>query len=133
MLTREKTLEHLQEEETNRMVIKRFIKALKGSEKRAFPRIEYPPAQRPRFKVGENEMAVTNISVSGLSFLHDKQTPIKIGTWISGKIVFLNGKSIDMTGQVIWKTSGEVGLLFSGRIAYPIIEEQMSIHKTENT
>ena len=114
------------------MVIKKIIKALKGSDKRAFPRIEYPPAQRPRFIVGKNEMLILNLSVTGFSFLRDKQMPLEIGKWINGTIVFLNGKSIDTTGQVVWKTGGKVGLLLSGRIAYPIIEEQMSIYMTEN-
>ena len=109
------------------MPIKRFIKGLKGPEKRTFPRVEYPPTKRPMIKLGEYEMEILNISVSGLSFLYDKKTPIKIGKWIDGKIIFLNGKSIDINGQVAWKKGKKVGLLLSVRIAYPIIEEQMSI------
>jgi len=114
------------------MGIKKLIKAWKGEDKRYYDRVEYPPDQRPVLKVGEHEMEVINISVTGLYFLPNKETHLEIDQWVDGEIVFADGKSIDITGQIAWENDNEAGLHLNGGIAFPIIEEQISLQKTES-
>ncbi|MFC1811111.1 PilZ domain-containing protein [Thermodesulfobacteriota bacterium] len=114
------------------MSIKKLIKAWKGKNKRYYDRVEYPPDQRPILKVEEHEMEILNISVTGLYFIHDLEWSVEIDQWIDGEIVFSDGKSIEIAGQVVWIEDNEAGLHLSGGVAFPIIEEQISFHKTES-
>ncbi|MFC1488383.1 PilZ domain-containing protein [Thermodesulfobacteriota bacterium] len=108
------------------MGIKKLIKAWKGEDKRYYDRVEYPPDQRPVLKVEEHEMEILNISVTGLYFIHDPKWNMEIDQWVDGEIVFSDGKTIDITGQIVWKNDNEAGLHLSGGFAFPIIEEQIS-------
>ncbi len=114
------------------MVLKRLTKLWKGEDKRYYDRVEYPPDQRPVLKVEEHELEVINISVTGLYFLHNNKTDMEIDQWVDGEIVFADGKSIDITGQIVWKNDNEAGLHLNGGFAFPIIEEQISLQSTEN-
>jgi len=101
----------------------------KRPERRAYIRIEYPPKERPRFKVGEHEMEVINLSEKGLKFLDNKQAYGTSGKMIDGALIFLNGKLIKLRGQIVLNQGNEVGILINGRIAYPIMEEQRDLIK----
>jgi hypothetical protein len=113
------------------MGIKKLIKAWKGEDKRYYDRVEYPPDKRPVLKVEGYELEVINLSVTGLYFLHNKKTHMEIDQWVDGEIVFADGKSIDITGQIVWKNDNEAGLQLNGGFAFPIIEEQIFLQKTE--
>ena len=115
------------------MVIKKLAKAWKSDDRRYYDRVEYPPDQRPILKVEEHEMEILNISVTGLYFLHDKNIHVEIDRWVDGEIVFSDGKSIEIAGQIVWIEGDEAGLHLSGGIAFPIIEEQISLQKAESS
>ncbi len=120
------------------MVLKRLGKLWKGkdkkgiikggaSEQREFIRLLYPPTKRPKFKFGEHELEVIDISESGLKLLNDKE--IKLGQLISGEIVLLSGKSINLTGEITWEHSNEVGLLITLIPRSIILEEERALSK----
>ena len=94
------------------------------TERRAFIRIEYPTAERPRFLVEDHEMEVINLSERGLKILDDKQILGKTGKTIKGKLQFTNGKAVNLLGQIVWTQGNEIGIIINGRIAFPLMEEQ---------
>ena len=98
-------------------------------ERRSFIRIEYPPNERPRFKVDEHEMEVVNLSEKGLKFLDDTQTYGTAGKKVEGTLIFSNCKFVKLLGQIVWNQGSEVGILFNGRIAFSIMEEQRAMIK----
>ena len=109
------------------MVIKRLLKQLMGKdtyavpETREYTRLVYPSMQRPKLKVREHEMEIIYISEKGIKFFKDEQT--KIGRCVHGTAVLLSGKSIDITGKIIWQHENGVGLLAKRILPSIIIEE----------
>ena len=77
-------------------------------------------------------MEILNISVTGLYFLHDKNIHVEIDKWVDGKILFADGKSIEIAGQIVWIEDNEAGLHLNGGIAFPIIEEQIALLEAES-
>jgi len=106
------------------------VEAPKGAEKRAFIRIEYPPKKMPIFRVGKDgkqEMKVINISERGIKLLNYKK--LEVGSYIRGTIVFLNGTSVTLSGQAVWKEGKEIGVLIMGTIPYSVMEEQRAFSR----
>jgi len=119
------------EEETNGTEVKRLIKRLlelwkgedkyDGPEKRNFARLVYPSSKRPTLKIKEHELEVIDISEEGLKLLNPMQKGF--GEKVYGTVALLSGKSIDITGKIVWQAEGTFGLLTTRIPSSTIIEE----------
>ena len=114
------------------MSIKKLVKAWKGEDQRYYDRVEYPPDHRPVLKVEGHEMEILNLSLTGLYFIHDPEWSMEIDQWVDGEIVFSDGKSIDISGQIVWTKGNETGLHLSGGMAFSVIEEEIALLETES-
>lgn len=109
------------------MGIKKLLKRLRGKDKydgperRKFARLKYPPSHRPKLKIKDYELEVIDISEEGLKFLNYMQK--KFGKKIYGTVVLLSGKSIEVTGKIVWQSENELGLLAASIPRSTIIEE----------
>ena len=129
------------EEETNgtevKSLIKRLMELWKGEDKydeperREFARLVYPPTNRPKFKIREYDMEVIDISEKGIKLFKDEQ--IDIGQCVHGTAKLLCGKSIDITGKIIWQSEREVGLLTKPILRSVIIEEIRTVLRGQDS
>ena len=109
------------------MVFKKLLKRWQGKdkydgpEKRNFVRLVYPSSKRPTFKIKEHELEVIDISEEGLKLLNPMQKGF--GEKVYGTIALLSGKSIDITGKIVWQAEGTFGLLTTRIPRSTIIEE----------
>ena len=97
------------------MVFKKLLKRWHGKdkydgpEKRKFARLVYPSSPRPTFKIKEHKLEVIDISEEGLKLLN----PMLEEFWgkVHGTVVFLSGKSMDISGKIVWRAEGVIGFL----------------------
>ena len=83
-------------------------------ERRIHSRKEYGPKERPRLKVGKIEFEVVDISERGIKFINNKK--INMEGWISGTLIFLDNRSIEIDAIVVRKRDDEIGLHLVGPI-----------------
>lgn len=88
-------------------------------------RLEYPPGERPVFKVRKYVFDVVDISQGGLRFVNDKA--VKFGKWLSGTIVFPSGEMIERDARVVWSYHNVYGIEFLIRIPFKIMLEQQKL------
>ena len=86
----------------------------KDPERRIHSRKEYKSKQRPRLKVGKMVFEVVDISERGLKFINNKK--INIEGWVSGTLIFLDNRSVEIDGIVVRKRDGEIGVHLVGPI-----------------
>lgn len=112
------------------MVLKRLLelwqdkKKYEDTERRKYIRLVYPPMTRPRLKIRKHDFEVINISQEGLKFINYKK--IELGEIIYGTVTLLTGKSLKITGKIMWKGGDEVGLLAT-RISQSVVIEEIKI------
>ena len=97
----------------------------KVPEKRQYVRFEYPARCRPTFNVREQALKVVNISERGLKLSNDKQADL--GALVHGDILFFNGKSMAITGEIVWARGAEIGMLTAPISESFIVEEIRSV------
>lgn len=97
--------------------------------KREFPRIVYPPTNRPSLKYGDHELEIIDISEKGLKLSNEGQ--VDLGRLIHGEVILLNGRSIHVDGEVAWSLNNEVGLLMA-LIPSSIIAEERRVLSRKN-
>lgn len=113
------------------MLLKKLLERLPrkdkqiAEERRKFARLVYSSNKRPKLKVRGQEMEVIDISEKGLKILKGQQT--KIGDCVHGTTELLSGKSLDITGKIVWEHGNEVGLLITKIPESIIVEEIRSI------
>jgi hypothetical protein len=91
-------------------------------ERRKDSRTEYLNIERPRLKIGKHKFEVLDISQRGLKFLNDKE--VNLSEYISGKLTFLCGESIDIEGSLIWEQDDDFGLYLKNHIPSDIIQKE---------
>lgn len=97
-------------------------KKYEGIERRKYPRIEYLNIEGPRLKIGKHKFEVLDISQRGLKFLNDKE--VNLSEYISGKLTFLCGESIDIEGLLIWEQDDDFGLYLKNLIPSDMIQKE---------
>ncbi|MBC8392322.1 MAG: PilZ domain-containing protein [Deltaproteobacteria bacterium] len=80
-----------------------------GQEKRKFVRLIYPPPKRPLLKVRNYEVEVVDISERGIRLFNYMQHEFDKN--IQGMVVFQNGTSLEVNGEIVWQFKNELGLL----------------------
>lgn len=93
-----------------------------GSEKRAFFRVSYQPAKRPKLTLGMHEFEIADISEGGIRFINNQK--IKLAASVRGTAHFLSGASMDIEANIVWEQSSEVGLLLKNYIPPAIMEKE---------
>lgn len=68
----------------------------------------YHPTERPRLKIGKNEFEVTDISEGGIRFINNRKDHVMNN--ISGLLMFVNGETIGVEGQVVWEEKNTLGV-----------------------
>ncbi len=91
-------------------------------ERRKDSRTEYLNIEGPRLKIGKHKFKVLDISQKGLKFLNDKE--VNLSEYISGKLTFLCGESIDIEGSLIWEQDDDFGLYLKNHIPSDIIQKE---------
>jgi len=113
------------------MLIRKLLERLRGrdtyedTEKRAYARLVYPSMRRPKLKIKADKMDVIDISEKGVKFIKDKQQTL--GECVHGTTELLSGKSIDISGKIVWESNNEVGLLIAQIKESVIIDEIRTI------
>ena len=92
------------------------------TEKREFVRLRYPVEDRPKLKIAEHELQVVDISEEGIKVFNEQR--IDLEKKVSGTVIFNSGKSIDVSGTVVWSRNNEFGMLIT-RIGQTIIVEEI--------
>jgi hypothetical protein len=100
----------------------------KAPERRECIRFEYPPEHRPVFRVRNKKLKIIDISEQGLKLLNDKQ--VKLGAMVHGSILFLNGKSMEITGKIVWEHDNQIGLLLAPLPPSVILAEIRNLMRT---
>ncbi len=92
-----------------------------GPEKRKFARVVYPSSQRPILEIKEHKLEVVDISEEGLKLVN----PIlkEFGGKVYGTIALLSGKSMGISGKIVWQAEGTFGFLTTRIPKSTIIEE----------
>lgn len=94
-----------------------------GLEKRSFFRVVYRrPGARPRLQVSGDNFPVADISQSGVRFINDRH--IFLDHTIEGTIVFSDGETVHITGEVEWKKNDEISLLLKELISHTTISKE---------
>ncbi len=92
-----------------------------GPEKRKFARLIYPPSQRPTFKIKEHKLEVIDISEEGLKLLNPMLEEF-VGK-VYGTVALLSGKSMGISGKIVWRAEGTLGFLATRIPESTIIKE----------
>lgn len=72
-----------------------------GRNLRKFFRVAYPPELMPTFRGDGTEFLVTEVSEGGLRIRCDNRFRFRMGTEISGEIVFLDGGIVAISGIIL--------------------------------
>ena len=81
----------------------------------------------PKLIVREYELEVIDISEGGMKLLNYMRRDF--GRQIFGTVVLLSGKSIDISGKIVWQYNNEFGLLIARIPRSVIIEEIQTLLK----
>lgn len=92
------------------------------AERRQFPRLVYARGERPILKIRDCELEVLDISEKGLKLLNIRQE--RLGDKIHGTIVFLSGRTVPVTGTIVWQQKKELGVLVSD-ISPSVVQEEV--------
>ena len=98
---------------------------------RAYFRVGYPLAERPRLILGDAIHQVLDCSEGGFRY-HSAGFPSpEIGTFIEGRIRFRRGAQVEVKGHVVWTQRGQVAVaLEDSQIPLSIIyDEQRYLRK----
>ena len=98
------------------------MKKYEDIERRKDPRTAYLSIERPRLKIGKHKFEVLDISQIGLKFLNNKE--VNLSEYISGKLTFLCGESIDIEGSLIWEQDDDFGLYLKNHIPSDMIQKE---------
>jgi hypothetical protein len=98
------------------------MKKYEDIERRKDPRTEYLNIEGARLKIGEHEFEVLDISQIGLKSLNDEE--VNLSEYVSGKLTFLCGESMDIEGSLIWEKGDDFGLYLKNPIPSDVIQKE---------
>ena len=74
-------------------------------------RVMYPFAERPALEIGRTSYEVVECSERGLRYdVGERRTP-STGSQVTGRLIFRNGESIDVAGEVARLQQGLVAIV----------------------
>ncbi len=95
-----------------------------GTERREYLRVYYPYTERPKLIIDEKEVDVTEISEHGIRFY--------LGSKVSATIIFHDGESLTIEGEIIRIHTNEVAVHLAKGIPYDrIIKDQEYLMKNK--
>ncbi len=94
-------------------------------EKRKFQRYDFESGKRPFLKIGNEEFPIENISQGGVKFVKDKD--LNFDDIIHGSIVFPDGESIPIEGNIAWEQEDVIGLSFEELIPEGILDKKQQV------
>ena len=103
---------------------------MSDSQKRKHFRLEFPPSERPKLKVGKYELVVLDVSEGGCSAEVDHSVATAfahVGIRVAGTLVFAHGEKIEVEGEVQRVISpGRLAILF---LKGPSFAKMMTEHR----
>ena len=98
---------------------------------RAYFRVGYPLAERPRLILGDAIHQVLDCSEGGFRFHSAGFPALEVGSTIEGRIRFRRGAQVTVQGRVVWTQKGQVAVILTeSRIPLSIIyDEQRYLRK----
>jgi len=103
---------------------------MSDSQKRKHFRLEFPPSERPKLKVGKYELVVLDVSEGGCSAEVDPSVATAFahaGIRVAGTLIFANGEKIEVEGEVLRVISpGRLAVLF---LKGPSFAKMMTEHR----
>ncbi len=94
-------------------------------EQRQFPRFEFDASKSPVLIVENREFRIEDISQGGVKFLKGKA--VDFPDVIYGKVVFEDGGSVDIEGNIAWEHEDVVGLSFEELIPKNVLEKNQQV------
>lgn len=99
--------------------------SLPGRDRREHYRIVYPSRARPKLTVGETHYWVVDMCERGLRFLHPQADSLEVGQTVRGTVLFADGSSMAVEGEVMRVGTGEAVLHLAVPVpAARILQEQ---------
>ena len=83
-----------------------------GPERRKYFRYNliYSPKERIKFKINNDLFDVLDFSQGGLRFI--KTNPINVDSHIRGELIFSNGRTKEIIGEIVWELNDEIGVKY---------------------
>lgn len=95
---------------------------------RAHFRIVYPYGDRPKFSCLGQTMEVIDVSERGLAVSKPQQSIVSNNDkQVNGRIIFTDGESVAVTGNILRLTNDAIILLLSKGVPLPIIIKQQRL------
>ncbi len=94
-------------------------------EKRKFQRYDFESGKSPVLKVGDKEFPIENISQGGVKFV--KGRDVNFDGIINGSIVFPDGETIAIEGNIAWAQEDVIGLSFEELIPEDILDKEQQV------
>jgi len=99
-------------------------------DRRAFYRLRYPFADRPKVRFNDCEYTVIEISERGARILYISGSSNSIPSCCEGSIQFTDGETVDIVGNVIWSDEREIAIGLSKGISLQrMVREQARLRK----
>ncbi len=95
-------------------------------ERRKHPRLTYKANQRPILRAYDRKYHVINISKGGIT-IQSRPNPLPLTTsWLEGSIMFLDGETLEITGDIVWIIGDKMGVKFNNPLPGTIISREQS-------
>ncbi len=87
-------------------------KRYEGPERRKYFRYKviYAPKHKARLVINGREFTVLDFSEGGLRFAKDRKT--KIDHHVRGRLIYADGKTRQIDGEIVWDHDTEAGLQY---------------------
>ena len=102
-----------------------------GADRRKHFRLTYLKEGRPTLKVEKHNFEVLDISQRGLRFLNDKA--IRLPKYVSGKLIFTDGESIDIEGLLKWEHDDYFGVYLKDLLSPAILQKEQRYVQEQTT
>lgn len=88
-------------------------------------RVEYPPSEMPRLRIGDEVFSVKDLSEKGIRFLPSRSSKLTPGQGVKGSVTFTDGVSYIILGHVLRTQNGDIVLNLDQGVPFSrMLEEQ---------
>ena len=96
------------------------------SERRKDPRLTYKVNQRPILTAHDRKYHVINISKGGITIQSRSNSLALTTSRLEGSIMFLDGETYEITGDIAWIIGDEMGVKFNNPLPGATISREQS-------
>lgn len=91
---------------------------------RAYYRLVYPMALRPRLRIGALNYEVVDLSEQGVRFIHAGPDGPAVGATLQGRLRLPTGEVLDIEGTVVRVAAPSVAMTLTKGVPFAVMIEQ---------